>query len=205
MYVPEMFVSLPKLLGIVLLALAIQGCVSVQTRLHGLYLADRVDMLPVTALAEVPVRTRVAYNPHQGVLEINAPAIFDHQRMPPSVYALDSAIDPKRPGQGDRFQLRIIALFPKRVFLKQVYAEGKALKTRTHDRERIGCSDDCAVRETVIVTVSEEQLIAWTALGLQLEVEGRRTDFRMFIPATYIKSMLDRHRSERQRLVHAPP
>lgn len=46
-----MFVSVLKLLGIVAAALAMQGCVSIQTQLHGLYLADRVEVLSVTALA----------------------------------------------------------------------------------------------------------------------------------------------------------
>jgi hypothetical protein len=190
-----MFTSACKLITLVAAAFLAHGCTT-----GTLVSINDMRAIPPTAIAQAAAHIATVPDPHEGVVKIVGPPVFDQERTPPTVYTVYSSIDPKRPGENDRFRIGIIGLFPKRVYLKEVFTGGRSLKTKVHDRERMDCGYGCAIVETLIVTISEAELKAWAVTGLPFKVSGRRTEFTMFIPAAYFKAVLDRHRAARHSI-----
>lgn len=189
------------LLLLLLIALAAQGCTAAGVRVS----VHNVDAIAPSALAGTAKLAHVAPNPHQGVVELFGTPVHDRFGHPPTVYVLETTIDPNRPGLDDRFRFRVIGLFSKRVFLKSAFAEGRSLPTTAHDRERVDCGFECTIAETIFITVSEADLGRWAVSGVSLQIDGRRVRFTMFIPASYIRDVLARHRAERARLMRPGP
>lgn len=164
---------------------------------------DDLGAIPPTALSQVSARISTWPDPHEGTVVVAGPPVFDQARTPPVAYLVFSSIDPRQPGTKDRFRIGIVGLFPKRVYLKDVFADGRALPAKVHDRERIDCGRGCAIAETVIVTITEAELKEWAGSGLSFAVVGRRTRFTMSIPAAYFTAVLDRHVETRRSIVAA--
>jgi hypothetical protein len=191
-----MFQIAVKLIAVIGVTLLTEAC----TASGMLVSVNEMNAIPPTAMAQVAANMSTRPDPHEGVVKISGPPVFDRHRTPPTIYGVYSTIDPKSPGTDDAFHIGIVGLFPKRVFLKEVFAAGRPLKTRVHDRERMDCGYGCAVVETLIVAISEPDLEVWAVTGLSFKVSGRRTSFTMFIPAAYFRAVLDRHRAARQEL-----
>jgi hypothetical protein len=130
---------------------------------------------------------------HEARVRILGPPVFDALGSPPLGYTVSAAIDSERPGTGDEFQITLIGLFSKRVYLKDVMTEGRKLDAKVHDRERVYCGEGCNVAETLYVSISAQDLENWSRTGLTFKVIGRRVDFVASIPSVYFAAVRDKY------------
>lgn len=144
--------------------------------------------------------TKLAPDPHAGRIQVFGPVVAAHW---PAVrrFMIRSWIDPGEP-RDNTFELQVQAGFPRRVYLKQAYADGRELKTTVIDRERTDCGYECVVLETVGMAFTEAEIERRATSGLNFEIIGRRETIRMFVPAAYFAAVLEFHR--RHRIAAAP-
>ncbi|MBX3570251.1 MAG: hypothetical protein KF914_19475 [Rhizobiaceae bacterium] len=141
--------------------------------------------------------TRVVPDPHAGWTEVRGPAIRASPPEGPRLYLVSAMTDPVRTDVDNSFRLRVLAGFPKRVYLRDVYAGEKKLPAKVHDRERLDCGPGCAVVETVDIALSEADMRRLAATGLHLEILGRRAGVPMAVPSEYFAAVLEAHRRYR--------
>lgn len=104
-----------------------------------------------------------------------------------------ASINVGNPGDGDEFQISLVGVFPKRVYLKDVMTEGRKLDAKVHDRERVYCGENCTIAETLYVSFSAQDLEDWSRTGLTFKVIGRRTSFVETIPSAYFTAIRDKY------------
>ena len=105
-------------------------------------------------------------------------------------WLIRTRLDGKAMERGKPFQLYVRAMFPKRVFLKQAYAQGAPLDT-TVDRERTRAG----TLETVGINLTQAEVEDYAGAGLSLRVVGRRASLTVDVPAAYVAAVLDCHRA----------
>ena len=93
--------------------------------------------------------------------------------------------------RGKPFQLYVRAMFPKRVFLEQAYAQGAPLDTTVLDRERTRAG----TLETVGINLTQAEAEIYAGAGLSLRVVVRRASLTVDVPAAYVAAVLDCHRA----------
>lgn len=137
----------------------------------------------------------VRHDPHTGSTEVIGPLI--RQSLKLSSYQIRSWTNSANPKIDNRFQILVVAGFPKRVYLKQAYADGAMLDTVVIDRERVSCGFGCEVEETVGIGLSRQQMAQLAEMGLSFKVLGRRAAVVMTIPAAYFAAVLAAHDAAR--------
>jgi hypothetical protein len=148
----------------------------------------------------VLAKTKLMPDPHAGWVKVVGPAVhYDNDFFSENKYIIQSWIDPKRQQVDDTFQIQAKAGFPKRVFLKQAYAEGRELDTVVIDRERVDCGYDCTTVETIGINLTENDMARCAQMGMSFEVIGRRESIVITIPAQYFAAVLEFHRRHRPR------
>ena len=166
--------------------------------MHGIAIVDP------SRNAEVYAATAVKANDDVGVIEISGPVVFHDGDLLGNYYLVRSWFAPASPKADDRFQIVAVAKFPKRVFLDQAYSSGRKLATTVIDRER-KCISDCYVQEVIGIELSERDMVAYAARGIDFEISGRRASVRMSIPASYFAAVLEKHRNIRAAPGRRPP
>lgn len=154
--------------------------------------------VPMVAPADRPQVARhilVRHDPHIGSTEVIGPLI--HQRWGRSSYQIRSWTNTGDRKIDNRFQIVVTGRFPKRVYLKQAYAEGAKLDTIVIDRERIACGAACEVEETVGIGLTEDEMARRAATGMSFKILGRRASLVIAIPPAYFAATLDAHRAAR--------
>jgi hypothetical protein len=178
----------------ILMMLALFGCVSVAP--------GREPAAPLHAGADADIEAvrrniKIVPDPQAGWTRILGPMVLVDNRVGGRRYVVVGVNDPSDPETDGSFELQASSGFAKRVYLKQIHADGRKLPTKVLDRERIDCGYDCAILETVGTPLSEQQMAIYAASGLTLEVVGRRQDIRMTIPAAYFEAVLTAQRRYR--------
>ena len=97
----------------------------------------------------------------------------------------------------EEFQIQVAGLFPKRVYLNDVFSEGRKMKSKVIDRERVDCGYDCTTVEVVGIDLTETQMTDYATRGITFKIAGRRDDLVVTISAGYSAAVLDFHRSHR--------
>ena len=134
----------------------------------------------------VLAETKLMPDPHTGWTKVYGP-IVPHGVVPRlSFYAVHARID----GGKTRFTLEIAGLFPKRVYLGDVYSKGRKLKSKVLDRERTDCGYSCTTVETVAVDLSRTDMDIYAAEGITVKIVGRRDDLVVSVPAAYFAAVL---------------
>jgi hypothetical protein len=141
--------------------------------------------------------TKVVPDPHAGWTRVIGPAVLVDGVVGGRRYVAVGWTDPKDPKGDDSFELQASSGFPRRVFLKQAYAEGRKLPTTIVDRDPVYCGPDCFVIETVSIRLSAAEMARRARTGLSFEVIGRRETIRMDVPASYFAAVLAAHRRHR--------
>lgn len=161
--------------------------------------------MPMVAPADrkqVADHVLVRHDPHTGSTEVIGPIVY--QGLMSSSYQIRSWTNPGNPKIDNRFQIVAVGTYPKRVYLKQAYADGAELKTIVIDRERKGCSTGCETEETVGIGMSEAEMLQRAETGMSFKVMGRRASLVMTIPPAYFAAVLDAHRTARGAATRPP-
>ncbi|MBT1155615.1 hypothetical protein J1C56_08410 [Aminobacter anthyllidis] len=139
----------------------------------------------------------VEHDPHTGLIKVSGPPIFHDRHLFGNTYLIRSWIDPKGRPVNDDFQILVTGRYPKRVYLKQAYADGEEVSTTAIDRERVSCADFCIIKEVVGINLSEQEMAHRAETGMSFKVVGRRASLVMTIPPAYFAAVLDAHRKVR--------
>jgi hypothetical protein len=174
-------------LGLLAICVMLGGCVASRP--------DRPNALSELGASnyrQVLAETKVVPDPHAGWTEVLGPVITQYGEYSTVRYMAFT-----RFGDGEvAYRIQAQGLFPKRVYLGDVYSAGRKLKSKVLDRERTECGHDCTTVETISVTMTETELETYAAGGLTFEVIGRRDSIVVSIPASYFAAVLERHRRE---------
>lgn len=181
---------------VVFACLLLFGCRAELAALHGFPMVVPADR------QEVADHVLVRHDPHTGSTVVIGPIVY--QGLMSSSYQIRSWINPGNPKIDNRFQIVVAATYPKRVYLKQAYADGAELDTVVIDRERIGCGAGCEIKETVGIAMSEAEMQKRAETGLSFRVMGRRASLVMAIPPAYFAALLDAHRTARGAVITSP-
>ncbi|MBL8581117.1 MAG: hypothetical protein JNL61_02675 [Rhizobiaceae bacterium] len=183
-----------RTLLVVLLGLLLLGCVSAPDEPELMFAAKSGSERAVAGA------TKLVPDPHAGWTRVLGPLVLADDRFYGRQFVIQSWTDPVRRQRDNVFEIQISSGFPKRVFLKQAYAEGKELKTIVIDRERLDCGYDCAIKETVGIRLTEAEMADFATRDVAIEVIGRRETIVVTIPASYFAGVLSVHRQFRARL-----
>ncbi len=154
-----------------------------------------VPMVAPADRTQVARHILVRHDPHTGSTDVIGPLIHQHLMM--SNYQIRSWTNSDNDKVNNRFQIVVAGKFPKRVYLKQAYADGAKLETIVIDRERIGCGAACQVEETIGIGLTEDEMARRAETGMSFKILGRRASLVMTIPPAYFAAMLDAHRAAR--------
>lgn len=146
---------------------------------------------------QVLAKTKLVSDPHAGWTSVKGPVIVQNRVR----YMIRIRFDRRKADLDEQFQIQAAGLFPKRVYLGDVFSEGRKLKSEVLDRERIDCGYNCTIAETVGIALTGAQMDDYAKRGLTFEVIGRRDGMEVTIPASYFAAVLDFHRRHRG----APP
>lgn len=183
-----------RLLLLILFCLLLNGCVSAPDEPELMFAAKSNIESAVSAA------TKLAPDPHAGWTRVLGPLVLADNRLYGRRYVIQSFNDRARDSKDNVFEIQISAGFPKRVYLKQAYAEGKELKTVVIDRERLDCGYDCTTLEVVGIKLTEAEMADFATRNVSIEVIGRRETIVVTIPASYFAGVLAVHRQFRARL-----
>lgn len=142
---------------------------------------------------QVLANTKLVQDPHAGWTTVKGPVVTQGKAR----YMVRVRYDRRKADLGEQFQIQAAGLFSKRVYLGDVFSEGRKLKSKVLDRERIDCGYNCTTVETVGIDLTEAQIEDHAKRGLAFEVIGRRDGIEVAIPASYFAAVLDFHRQHR--------
>ena len=118
--------------------------------------------------------TRVEADRHTGWINAYGPPVTRFGGRPSDAiwqtWLIRTRFDAEAMERGKPFQLYVRAMFPRRVFLKQAYAQGAPLDTTVIDRERTRAG----TLETVGINLTQAEAEIYAGAGLSLRVIGRR-------------------------------
>lgn len=134
--------------------------------------------------------TRLVPDPHTGWTTVYGPVVSQFSLDSKALYFVMARID----GGKTSYGIMIAGLFPKRVYLGDVYSQGRKLRSKVVDRERRGCGYDCTTVETVIVLLTEAEMERYASEGIELKAVGRRDSIVVSVPASYFSAVLAFHR-----------
>lgn len=167
------------------LLLLLCGCVSSPEDANVIGKETRYD--------RVLAKTKLVQDPHAGWTTVKGPVVT----LGKVRYMVRIRYDRGKADLGEHFQIQAAGLFPKRVYLGDVFSEGRKLKSKVLDRERIDCGYNCTTVETVGIDLTEAQMDDYAKRGLAFEVIGRRDGMEVAIPPSYFAAVLDFHRQHR--------
>ena len=153
--------------------------------------ANPLSATSATSRDAVLAKTKLMPDPHSGWTRVVGPLVFQDGIIGGRRYSIQGWNDPARPDLDNTFELQASAGFPKRVYLKQAYANGRELETKLIDRERIDCGYDCTTIETIGIALSATDMARYATDGLSFEVIGRRETVRFAVPAPYFAAVLE--------------
>ena len=139
---------------------------------------------------QVYAKTKLVADPHTGKTRVLGPQVRTRGFYADTIFLLQTIHDDGR----FRYEIQVAGLFPKRVYLGDVYADGMKLKSKVIDRERLNCGYNCTTMETVSIPLTEIEVETYSAQGLTLKVTGRRDEIVVAIPASYFAAVLAFHR-----------
>lgn len=140
---------------------------------------------------QVLAKTKLVPDPHAGWTSVFGPVVPYNTPYSKAFYVVGARIDDGRA----TYRIQIAGLFPKRVYLGDVYSQGRKLKSKVLDRERTDCGYGCTTVETIAVPLNETEMEALAVEGITLKVIGRRDDLMVSIPASYFAAVLAFYRS----------
>jgi len=167
------------------LLLLLSGCVSSPE--------DASVIGKVTSYDPVLANTKLVQDPHAGWTTVKGPVVKQGNAR----YMIRVRYDRRKADFAEQFQIQVAGLFPKRVYLGDVFCEGHKLKSKVLDRERIDCGYNCTTVETVGIDITEADMENYAKRGLAFEAIGRRDGIEVAIPASYFAAVLDFHRQHR--------
>lgn len=177
--------------AVLLLCFLLCGCASTDPdQPHLLFRENAGDFEMVAA------KTKVVPDPHAGWIEIKGPGIVS-SLSPRRLYSLKIRMDFRKDRKSDLFQLQVHADFPRRVFLTEAYADGRKLKMKVLDRERV-CEQDCVTVERIGIVLSEAELADYATRGFAFEILGRRDEVVLQVPAAYLAAVRHVYLRERE-------
>lgn len=135
---------------------------------------------------QVLAKTKLVPDPHTGWTKVYGPIVPNGTVSKQAFYAVHARID----GGKTRFRLEIAGLFPRRVYLGDVYSDGRLLKSKVLDRERTNCGYNCTTVETVAIELSRSDMATYAAEGISVKIVGRRDDLVVSVPASYFAAIL---------------
>lgn len=141
---------------------------------------------------QVFAKTKLMSDPHTGRTFVLGPQVRQDGFHSGTIFLVRTRVD--EGGGKDRYAIEVAGLFPKRVYLGDVYSQGRKLKSKVLDRERGDCGYNCTTVETVLVRLTEAEMESYAADGLTLKVTGRRDSIVVSIPASYFAAVLAFHR-----------
>ncbi|MDR7224503.1 hypothetical protein [Aminobacter aminovorans] len=176
---------------VVVACLLLAGCGAQLAAAYG------IPIVPAGQKEQVARNISVKHDPHTGLINVSGPLIFHDRNLFGNTYLIRSWIDPKGRSIDDDFQILVVGRYPKRVYLKQAYADGEKVSTTAIDRERVSCADFCIIREVVGLNLTEEEMARRAETGMSFKVLGRRASLTMTVPPGYFSAILDAHRKAR--------
>ncbi|GAA4106671.1 hypothetical protein ACFFTN_10285 [Aminobacter aganoensis] len=156
-----------------------------------------IPIVPAAQKEQVSRNISVGHDPHTGLIKVSGPLIFHDRNLLGNTYLIRSWIDPKGQSANGDFQILVTGRYPKRVYLKQAYADGEKVSTTVIDRERVSCADFCIIKEAIGLNLTEEEMARRAETGMSFKVLGRRASLVMTIPPAYFAALLDAHRAAR--------
>lgn len=178
-----------RVLGVLALLLLLAGCVTPP---------DAANVITsVTSYDQVLAKTKLVPDPHAGWVTVKGPVVVQNDALSRWRYMVRTRLGPRKTGFDAQFQIQVAGLFPRRVYLNDVYSEGRKLKSKVLDRERIDCGYNCTTVETVGIDLAEVEMVDRAQRGMTFEVIGRRDSMIVTIPASYFSAVLDFYRRHR--------
>lgn len=180
------------ILRVIIACLFLAGCGAQLAAAYG------VPIVPAAQKEQVSKNISVEHDPHTGSIEVSGPLIFHDRNLLGNTYLIRSWINQERPSVDDKFQILVTGRYPKRVYLKQAYADGEEVSTTAIDRERVSCADFCIIKEVVGINLTEEEMARRAETGMSFKVMGRRDTLTMTVPPGYFSAVLEAHRKARE-------
>lgn len=182
-----------RVLGVLaLLLLTLTGCVATP---------GGSSITGVMSYDQVLAQTKLVPDPHTGWTSIQGPIVFQSDQLSRKLYMIQTQFDRRKPDLDEKFVILAAGLFPKRVYLGDVFSEGRKLKSKVLDRERRDCGYGCTTVEKVGISLTEAEMEDYARRGMTFEVTGRRDTMVVTIPPSYFAAVLEFHRQHRG----APP
>lgn len=172
-------------IGVLVLCVLAAGCVDLRP--------DRLGVLPLGGEADydrVLAQTKLISDPHVGWSQVSGPIVTDFGFGTSVGYMAGVKVK----GDEVAFGIVVEGFFPKRVYLGDVYSQGRKLRSKVIDRERLHCGSGCTTAETVLIDVTQAEFEDYAANGLTFEVTGRRNSITVSIPASYFAAVLASYR-----------
>lgn len=181
-----------RVLGVIAVLLLLAGCVAAPNSASPIFSAG---------YQQVFAKTKLVPDPHTGWTKISGPTILQSDLRSRHAYMIWTSFDRRHADLDEKFQIQAAGLFPKRVYLDEVFSEGRKMKSKVIDRERRHCGYGCTTMETVGIDLTKAEMEDYARRGMTFEVIGRRDSMIVAIPASYFAAVLDFHRRHRG----APP
>lgn len=178
-----------RLVGVLAVLLLLVGCVSSPDS-ASIILGD-------AGYDRVFARTRLVPDPHTGWSEIRGPSVLLSDGRFRRIYMIRTRFDRRKADLGEEFQIQAAGLFPRRVYLGDVFSEGRKLKSKVIDREQRDCGYNCTTAETIGIDLTKAEMEDHARRGMTFEVIGRRERIVVTVPASYFAAVLDFHRQHR--------
>ena len=135
---------------------------------------------------QVFAHTRLVPDQHTGWTKVYGPVVPQFALDSKALYIVVARIDDGKTS----YSIEIAGLFPKRVYLGDVYSQGRKLRSKVMDRERTDCGYGCTTVETVVVPLTEAEMERYASEGITLKAVGRRDSIVVSIPASYFAAVL---------------